>query len=107
MEHYCQEHQCKFYRNEKNGKVWYSHKIKDGGYCNEPQINEEVAKAYKEAIHPQEAPQSKSEPVKQESDTRLRSMAISYAKDLVVAGKISLTQMNATADMFLEYINKS
>lgn len=38
-DHFCKEHNCKFYRNEKNGEVWYSHKIKDGAnagkYCNE------------------------------------------------------------------------
>lgn len=38
--HYCQTHNSKFYRNEKqvNGepKVWYSHKILDGqGFCTE------------------------------------------------------------------------
>ena len=35
-EHFCKEHNTKFYRNEKEGKVWYSHKKKEGGYCNEP-----------------------------------------------------------------------
>lgn len=35
-EHWCKEHGCKFYKNEKNDQVWYSHKIKDGsGYCSE------------------------------------------------------------------------
>jgi hypothetical protein len=36
MEHFCTVHNCSFYKNEKNGKTWYSHKIKGGsGYCNE------------------------------------------------------------------------
>lgn len=38
-DHWCAEHNCQFYRNEKNGEVWYSHKIKNGPnagrYCNE------------------------------------------------------------------------
>ena|SRR3990167_4955642 len=37
-EHFCTEHNTKYYKNEKNGKVWYSHKIQgEDGYCNEPQ----------------------------------------------------------------------
>ncbi len=40
-EHYCKIHSCKFYKNEKDGRTWYSHKIKDGsGYCNEPKGEE-------------------------------------------------------------------
>lgn len=39
--HFCTTHNTRFYLNEKNGKKWYSHKIKEGpgagGYCNEPQ----------------------------------------------------------------------
>ena len=35
-EHYCSVHQCKFFRNEKDGKVWYSHKIRGTNeYCRE------------------------------------------------------------------------
>ncbi len=38
-EHYCTTHNCKFYKNEKNGEIWYSHKIAGSNptkYCNEP-----------------------------------------------------------------------
>ena len=43
-EHYCKVHSCKFYRKEKDGRSWYSHKIKDGGgYCNEPKEEEAMA----------------------------------------------------------------
>lgn len=39
--HFCPVHNTRFYLNEKSGKKWYSHKIKDGPdagkYCNEPQ----------------------------------------------------------------------
>jgi len=38
-DHFCTVHQCKFYRREKDGAVWYSHKIEHGPdagrYCNE------------------------------------------------------------------------
>lgn len=39
-EHYCQEHNSRFYRNEKvkddgSLSVWFSHKLPDGSYCNE------------------------------------------------------------------------
>ncbi len=37
-------------------------------------------------------------------DDRIRSMAISYAKDLVVAGKIELKDIKACADRFVAYI---
>ncbi len=38
--HYCSEHQSKFYKNEKGGKTWYSHKLADGsGFHNEPVTN--------------------------------------------------------------------
>ena len=38
--HYCEEHGCKFYQNEKDGRQWYSHKVKGTDrYCNEPEGN--------------------------------------------------------------------
>ncbi len=40
MDHYCSEHNIKFYKNEKGGKTWYSHKLADGsGFHNEPVTN--------------------------------------------------------------------
>jgi len=30
----CPEHGVEYQRYEKNGKVWYSHKLADGTYCN-------------------------------------------------------------------------
>ncbi len=38
------------------------------------------------------------------SDTRLRSMAVSYSKDLAAAGKIELSDILKYADKFLNYI---
>lgn len=35
-DHYCKTHNTKFYRNEKDGRVWYSHKIAGTSqWCNE------------------------------------------------------------------------
>lgn len=33
-EPYCAEHKIKYFRYEKNGKVWYSHKNADDTWCN-------------------------------------------------------------------------
>jgi hypothetical protein len=40
------------------------------------------------------------------SSVKDRAVAISYAKDLAIAGKIELKDMSAYADKFLEYMNK-
>jgi hypothetical protein len=53
---------------------------------------------------PSGAPESKSTPVRQESDSRLRSMAISYAKDGWCNGMIPLEELEKTADRFLKYM---
>jgi hypothetical protein len=34
--HYCQEHQTEFRRFERGGQVWYSHRMADGKWHNEP-----------------------------------------------------------------------
>jgi hypothetical protein len=121
-EHFCQLHNCKFYKNEKNGKTWYSHKIKDGsGYCNEQKEGDNVQRPAS-TPPPIEWPETKPNippevkeladqvkakldaPVK--GDTRDRSMSISYAKDLAVAGKITPGEITAYADVFLHYITK-
>jgi hypothetical protein len=59
-EFYCQEHQTKFYRNERNGKVWYSHKIQGSDppkFCNMPK---DAPKPEKPSV---DAPESKSKPL--------------------------------------------
>ena len=33
--HWCEEHQTEHKRREKDGRVWYSHYLGDGQYCNE------------------------------------------------------------------------
>lgn len=55
-EHYCEKHQCKFYRNEKGDSSWYSHKIKGTDeYCNEPKASAPIQSP---APPPQQAPVS-------------------------------------------------
>ena len=54
-EHYCDEHNCKFYENTKGDKTWYSHKIKGTDkYCNEQ-------KKDTPASHPSPTPATKAE----------------------------------------------
>ncbi len=61
--HFCSEHRCKFYRNEKNGKEWYSHKKKDGsGYCNEPR-EEQREREPQETIVKEPTPKPDLKPV--------------------------------------------
>jgi hypothetical protein len=107
MEHFCTEHNCSFYRNEKNGKVWYAHKIKDSNkYCNEPQESALVKAALDmgaEKVTPQkpvqsipQPPQSKSNPVKEQSNTMTPNpingaelgMVMNNIKDLFIAGQL-------------------
>jgi hypothetical protein len=33
--HYCQEHGVAFKRHDKDGRMWYSHKLNGGKWCNE------------------------------------------------------------------------
>lgn len=59
-DHWCSIHQCRFFKNEKDGRTWYSHKIKDGPeagkYCKEPQAPE--------APRPAPAPAAPAAPAK-------------------------------------------
>ena len=62
--HFCKEHNTKFYKNDKNGEVWYSHKIKGTDpvkYCNEPKPEVIPTTA--------EPAQATTEPVKSEGIT--------------------------------------
>ncbi len=108
-DHYCPTHQCKFYKNEKEGRTWYSHKLKDGtGYCNEPKTE---AKPQSTAISSPQSnpiPQVAGIPTKSVSlvadEIRNRSMVISYSKDLAVAGKIEVKDITTHADKLLNWI---
>jgi hypothetical protein len=37
---WCPIHQCEMRRREKEGQVWYSHKLEDGGWCRGQQNKE-------------------------------------------------------------------
>ncbi len=75
-EHFCQIHNYKFYKNEKDGKTWYSHKIKGGtGYCNEPkgeleQQSKPPPKAIESKTSPVEEVNSSKPPTKDEQMTK-------------------------------------
>ena len=108
-EHYCEEHQCKFYRNEKDGKVWYSHKIKGGeGYCNEPKEKQQEPEPKEATIKPEPTPKPK--PVEELSHGKSKSFALSYAKDiacsLIRTGKeVSTTKVIEIAKAFENYLD--
>lgn len=97
--HYCGEHEKAFRKFEKGGQTWYSHKI-DGTeeWCREKYDNE--------VSPPEEVPEQVEKPVKTygESDTKTRSMAIAYAKDLAVAKLIGIEDMKRWANYFEVYI---
>ncbi len=106
-EHYCNEHNCKFYRNEKNGRVWYSHKIKGGdGYCNEPK--EETGEQESPSVETTPKPQPK--PESRITDGKNKSYALSYAKDIACAMIKSGKEMSAAkvidvAKVFERYLD--
>jgi len=58
-------------------------------------------------VAPPSAPSAPSARVDapKEGDTRVRSMLVAYCKDLVVAGKIELTEWREWADTFENYVS--
>lgn len=97
--HYCQEHQTKFFRNEKaNDKgqldVWYSHKKADGsGFCTEPK-NLSIL-----------------EDTKPQEQSNLSSMfacnAMNNAVALASAGKIDMQKIGETYKKLLDELQTS
>lgn len=81
-QHYCQMHNSKFYKNEKERdgelKVWYSHKILDGqGFCTEKETQE-------------------SKPAAQQSNLYMfMCNAMNNATALAASGKIALDQIGS------------
>jgi len=110
-EHFCQTHSCKFYRNEKEGKVWYSHKIKDGGYCNEPKEEIETKPKPQEqsaTVTETESPGDKwieKDRITRKSIERQTSLnaAVELAKAMGVA-PLTSGQVIATAKVFEAYL---
>lgn len=90
-QHYCQLHNSKFYKNEKdrNGelKVWYSHKILDGqGFCTEKETQESKPAIQQKMFTDQSA-----------SPSRYMFMcnAMNNATALAASGKIALDQIGS------------
>jgi hypothetical protein len=115
QEHFCQKHQVPFEHHQNDKGEWWSHK--DGnGYCNEkgpppavaqriqeavarrPDATEKLTSVYNAVKTPPVAPQ-------RVADDKTRSIALAYAKDCFVAGKIEFVAIPQTADFFLRYIN--
>jgi hypothetical protein len=49
-------------------------------------------------------PAPRAPTIVREDDSKVRSMAVSYAKDLAVAGKIELKELSTYANKFVDYI---
>jgi hypothetical protein len=89
--HYCQEHQTKFFRNEKidsnNGQsnVWYSHKIKDGsGFCVEKGLEKYEQPALLEID---------AKPVSNTSKAMFACNAMNNAVNLAANGRIEVEEI--------------
>ena len=94
MEHYCQEHDIKFFK--RGGMKGYAHPIEGTDptkWCNEP--DGEEAETIPKATVVNEKP----------TITKNRAFALSYAKDLAVVGKIEVDHIRAWAEKFDKYLN--
>lgn len=84
MEHYCQKHSTKYFKNEKNGQHWYSHRTDDPafpkGYCNE-YVEKESSSAPKPNVS--------------NNDSFYTCNAMNNAVALACAGKIEVSQISA------------
>lgn len=92
LQHYCREHQTRFYRNEKVGpdgemKVWYSHKKADGsGFCVEK--DEQYLMQIRKPLEVEEA---KTAP----ANNIFACNAMNNAIALACNGKIEVNQIGA------------
>ena len=112
--HYCTLHKTVFFMKGK--MKGYAHPVKDEEgntieWCNEEDLEKvrnlpprepEMLPEHKDIVT--EARKMGAEVTSSSGDTRLRSMAVAYAKDLVVAGIIPLEDMGKRANWFLKYI---
>ncbi len=114
MEHFCQVHNCNFFRHEKEGKVWYSHKIDTGGYCNEPkeETSKEaspVEKITKSETNPQNdnylmTKEDWEQRNKIERKSIERQSCLKEAVKLTIADKIKPEQLLPVAAKFESYL---
>ncbi len=98
--HYCSEHDTEFF---KKGRMrGYAHPIGETGeWCNEPEESE--ASALVEEAKSIEA--KEIETTQKVTDPKNRSYALSYAKDLAVAGKIEVKDIGAYAKKYTKYLD--
>jgi len=76
-EHFCEEHKVTRDRHEKDGRVWYSHRLPDGSYCNEakPKKKDKPADT-PEAIEPSVANEKQDEPLFSENKGQETTLAV-------------------------------
>ncbi len=109
LKYFCQEHKAHFFK--KGAMKGLAHPIAGTDpteWCNMPEGQEGVEEEPKEA--PKEplvraAKQADTDWAKKDTE-RNRSMCISYAKDLAVAGKVEVSAIVEFADIYLHYIEK-
>lgn len=101
--HYCNEHQTKFFKNEKvapdgQPKVWYSHKKLDGtGFC-----VEKAAEVTAQTVYPRRA-----EAMPNSSVSGMFSCnALNNAVALACEGKIEVSEIGKYYRNFLSELSK-
>jgi hypothetical protein len=94
-QHYCKEHDTKFYRNERKDykgdlRVWYSHKMLDGqGFCTEQKSRDDVSKT---DIQPKQLRLVDDAP---KTNGMLMCNAMNNAVSLAASGKITTDQIGS------------
>lgn len=101
-EHFCTIHKVPFRKFEKEDKIWYSHKIAGTEeWCKEPKAAPVVSK---------ESPVESTKTLPSPGDnSRNRSMAVAYAKDIMIAminkgEKVTPKMITDLAEIFAKWI---
>ena len=103
-EHWCKEHEQVWF---KKGKMkGYAHPLTGEGWCNEPKLVEGELPAPVPVNIPAEPPKPDTGKAHTQDDTRTRSMALSYAKDLAVGKIIEKDSILPLAQLFADWLEQ-
>ncbi len=114
--HYCTEHQCQFYRNEKNGRVWYSHKIRDSDPARYHNENTTPDEDFIDTPLPNEKiiPDERSRRIERQHQTEMaiRSLELLFKVDPeklagMVADKGIIKLIKEMTDLFVKDLNET
>jgi len=106
MEHYCEIHKTKFFKTPN--MKGFAHPILDadsnstGKWCNEPKSEAQASQPQK-----QWTPSGYKGKSPEELDLSRRSYALSYAKDLAVAGIIAVKDIPRQATEFSNWLKEA